>query len=340
MSDCRISVDVGGASVRVATGDASGAVHGVVVDESGEGVSADRSLEFVSKHILRHDGVEAVSVGFPGSFDASGAVRMAPNLDPSWVGCRVGEELASRTKMPVFVANDARVAALGEWVYGAGRRFSDDGGREHDGELGSCGSGTMIYLGLGTGIGGGVIMNGELHLGRAGTAGELGHVVVEMDGPPCACGSRGCIEAIAGGAALVRNGQAMAGAGRAPVFADLLAGGEPPSVRALARAARRGDDEIDQLLQSAFRALGVLVANLAHALSPDLFVFGGGWSRLGEPMLEAVRAEAERRMHMAPHDSLSLEVSTLEDRAGLLGGLALPDRCPVPPVLPSAVALS
>lgn len=192
----------------------------------------------------------------------------------------------------------------------------------------------MVYLGLGTGIGGGLIIDGRLHLGRGGCAGELGHVVVEMDGPPCACGSRGCVEAIAGGAALIRVGQGLAAAGHAPRLADLLGQGEAPSVRVLARAARGGDVRVEELLQSAYRALGVLVANLAHALSPDLVVFGGGWSRLGDAMLEAIREEARCRLHMVSHEGLRLELSALEDRAGLLGGLALPDRSPTPAIQP------
>lgn len=317
--------------MRVALGDAAGTLHGVAVERSGIGMPAERTLDFIAEHIERAGDVEAVGIGFPGAFDSSGAVLNAPNLDPSWTGCRVGAELADRTKRPIFVANDARVAALGEWVFGAGRALRDETER---GARSGSDAGTMVYLGLGTGIGGGVIVDGRLHLGRAGCAGELGHVVVQMDGPRCACGGRGCVEAIAGGAALVRAGHELAASGQAPVLADLLAAGETPSVRTLAQAAREGDARVEELLQSAFRALGVLVANLVHSLSPDLFVFGGGWSRLGETLLQSVRAEAALRIHMAPAEDLRLEVSVLEDRAGLLGGLALPDRSPAPAVLP------
>ena len=343
MSDsCRISVDVGGSSVRLARGDATGAIHCISVDRCGVGTRAEHTLEFVAEHVRRADArIEAISVGFPGVFDETGAVLNAPNLDASWTGCRVGAELAARTGMPVFVTNDARLAALGEWVFGAGRDLgsSEAVTEDRQGEAGRQDSSTMVYIGLGTGIGGGVIVGGNLHFGGAGCAGELGHVVVQMDGPKCACGSRGCVEAIAGGAALVRAGQELAASGDAPGLADLLAGGRTPSVRTLARAARDGDGQVEALLRSAFRALGVLVANLVHSLAPDLFVFGGGWSRLGDPMLDVIRAEAAERIHMAPREAVRLVISDLEDRAGLLGGLALPDRCPTPAVLPPGQAV-
>lgn len=329
MSDrLRASVDVGGSSVRVALGDASGAIREVVVDDSGVGISAERSLRFIAEQVCRTgDEIECVSVGFPGAVDESGAVRIAPNLDPSWTNRQVAAELVRRTGRPVFLANDACVAALGEWIFGAGRSLSSA-------SRGAGPSGAMVYLGLGTGIGGGVVLGGKLHLGRGGCAGEIGHVVVQADGPACACGSRGCAEAMAGGAALVRTGQALARSGRAPALNSLLERGASISVRTLAQAARAGDAELESVLDSAMRTLGVLVGNLVHTLSPDLVVFGGGWSPLVQERLETVHAEVERRVHMIPAEDLRIEVSALADRAGLLGGLALPDHSPYPATSP------
>ncbi len=184
----------------------------------------------------------------------------------------------------------------------------------------------MVYLGLGTGVGGGIVVSGRLHSGRWGAAGELGHVVVDPNGLACPCGSRGCVETVAGGAALVGKARALLARSRVPHLAELIAPDGVIDVRLLAEAAARGDQELVFLFEEAGRTLGILIADVVHMLSPDLVVLGGGLSLLGDRLLGPIWTELRARVKMAPLDGLRIVASGLGDRVGLLGGLVLADQ--------------
>ncbi len=325
------SVDLGGSSVRVGHGTISGGLDKVssqMVGRHGDGcdhelVEPRQVLDFVASAIDGF-GVEGTAAGFsfPGLLDAEGRVEKAPNLSPEWQGLEIAGELSNRTGLPVAVGNDARVAALGEFAFGG----------LVDAQRRSCT--TMVYIGLGTGVGGGVVVNGELLTGpgvggsaRFGAAGEIGHVVIDPEGEPCLCGGRGCVETVAGGAALVGAARQLRDLGAAPHLSRLLEERDDPDsgfgVELIARAARAGDHALVELLDRAASALGILAANLMHILAPDFIVLGGGISALEERLVSPMWRIVRERVHMVPLDALTIATSALEDRAGLLGGLVL-----------------
>ena len=249
----------------------------------------------------REGRVYGVGVAAPGPLDPyRGVVLFAPNL-PAWREEPLQARLEAALGVPVRMGNDANLAALGEVRYGAGR------GHEH-----------VLYLTLGTGVGGGVVCHGRLLEGRQGLAGELGHITVDPQGPPCACGGWGHLEALASGTALVRAAQEAL-----TTHPDsLLHRVRPLTAEAIARAAYEGDTLARDLLARAGHWVGVALADLCHIFNPEVVVLGGGVSRGGPWLWDALREALYARL-MRPEYRPQVRPSALGDDAGLLGAYAL-----------------
>jgi glucokinase len=250
----------------------------------------------------------AIGMGIPGLVDvARGITRFLPNLATQWRDVHAAEFLSREFRCPVYLLNDARLATLGEMHYGA-----------------EAGARNLVFLTIGTGIGGGVVIDGRLRLGPLGAAGEVGHQTVIADGPMCGCGNRGCLEAVASGSALTGEGVRLLRSGLAPHLLELV-GGEASGVNPLrmAEAARLGDTAVAQAIERAAGYLGIGVANLVTILHPEVVVLGGGVAGMGELLLGPVRRAILERVRMFPADNVRVECSTLGERAGLFGGIAL-----------------
>ena len=210
----------------------------------------------------------------------------------------------------VYLLNDVRIATLGEMTFGLGRA-----------------GGTMVFLSLGTGIGGGVVIDGKLRLGPLGAAGELGHQTILAEGPLCGCGNHGCLEALASGPAIAAEGVRLLRSGLAPRLHDLTGGNSDEVTPTLmAAAAEAGDDAVREAIQRAAGYLGIGIANIVNAIHPDLVVLGGGVAAIGPMLLEAVRIAVRSRVRMFPVDGVCIERSILADKAGLYGGIAMAVR--------------
>jgi glucokinase len=266
-----VGIDLGGTKMLAVTLDEAGRVTGERRMPTPEGAAAllEGFVSMVEAH--RADGpVDAVGVGAAGLVDRNGVLHTAPNL-PGVHGFAIKEELEARVGLPVRVDNDATCAAWGER------------------ELGSAmGSDDVVVVTLGTGIGGGLVCDGRLYRGANGFAGEVGHMMVDPDGPPCPCGLRGCWERYASGSALGRFGREAGEGGRATRVVE-LAGGDFHDVRGehVAAAAREGDPEAVELMANYSWWVAVGLASLADAFDPDTIVVGGG-------MLEAVDVFLDR----------------------------------------------
>ncbi len=213
----------------------------------------------------------AVGVGAAGLVTREGKVLFAPNLP--WRGVDVAAAVAGATGVPVVVENDCTAAAYGEWRLGAARGLRD-----------------VLYVGVGTGIGGGVVLDGELRRGAHGFAGEIGHIVVEPDGPPCGCGNRGCWETVASGMTITRDGRRAVTRHAHSLIAS-MAEGSPASVTGelVTEAARLGDPTATGILTEAGTRLGVGIAGLVNVLDVAMVVVGGGVAEAGALMLEPAR---------------------------------------------------
>ena len=248
----------------------------------------------------------ATGVVAPGPLDPDrGLVFLAPNL--GWKDVPLGTMMAERLNLPVYLDNDANLAALGEHVYGAGRHATH-----------------MVYITVSTGVGGGLILDGRVYHGAGGGAGEIGHVTVAPEGPVCNCGNTGCLEAVASGTAMARRARTLVDDGRgAGILA--AAGGNPEqiSARSVSEAAAAGDAEAVVILQDAGRYLGLAVAGVINLLNPSAVVLGGGVMQSAPALWDAMLTEVHRRTLESSLAAVRVVRGTLGGDAGALGAVAL-----------------
>ncbi|UJA21037.1 ROK family protein [Thermoleophilia bacterium SCSIO 60948] len=245
---------------------------------------------------------EAVGLGIPCTLDwERGIAIQAVNLPLKDVPIR--DLLSERLGLPVLIDNDANVAALAEHRFGAAR-----------------GSDVAVILTLGTGIGGGLIVGGEVFRGSSGGGAELGHVIVDLDGPPCqgACRSRGCIETFASGTAIARDGLAAAERERSGALGEILEAGGEIDGKAVIEAALGGDEIAAAVVAEAGRKLGAALTSLANVFEPGLFAVGGGVMAAGDLVLEPARRELRERA-LPPQDETPVVPAELGPDAGMVG---------------------
>ena len=308
-----VGVDLGGTQLRAAVVDIeTGAFVAVrrVATPSREGPAAVIASmtalvdQVIAASGLPRDGVGGVGVGIPGLVDLDrGVALLLPNVAGNWPEVPLRDRLEQGLKLPVELINDVRAMTLGEWTFGAGK-----------------GVDTMACYALGTGIGGGVVINGRLHLGISGSAGELGHQVVEVNGLPCNCGGRGCLEAYASGPAIAAQA-ARAVIQRRPTSIGALAGHDLNriTVEVVAQAARAGDAAARAIFEQAGAYVGMAVSNTLLTISPRKVVFGGGVAAAGDLLLEPVRRTVRERVFLMPADQVDIVRAELGDDGGLLG---------------------
>ncbi len=246
------------------------------------------------------DELGAVGVCFGGQVNAARGVVIVQMHVPGWEMFPLRETLAAHFGVPAAVENDGNAAALAEHRFGAGR-----------------GRPSLLYLTVSTGVGGGLVLDGKIFEGANGLAGEIGHMLVVPGGPPCPCGRRGCLEAVAAGPAIARA--ALARLGENPARASLLRGIPDLTAKDVAAAASQGDELAQEVLDEALGYLGLGVANAAVLLDPGCVVLGGGVTQMGEPLLTRVRAAVGERV-FAPCDVL---LAQLGDDVGIWGGIAV-----------------
>ncbi len=310
------SIDLGGTNITAAIADDQG--H-VVADakqptQSHEGPSAvlERIAGMINALAAKRGGrLAALGMGVPGLADlAHGVTKFLPNLPTQWRDVPVRAMLEPQIGCPVHLLNDARAATLGELEFGLGRDVR-----------------TMIFFTLGTGVGGGVVVDRQLRLGPLGAAGEIGHQTIVPDGLPCGCGNRGCLETLASGPAIAAEGVRLLLSGNAPKLHELCEGSAAKvSPATMGAAARAGDANVAAAIRRAAEWLGIGAANLVTSLHPDLIVLAGGVAELGDLLIVPMRETIRRRVGMFPAHDIRVERSLLGDKAGLMGGIALAQR--------------
>ncbi len=307
------SVDLGGALTGCALATGAGQMIAersipTQAHEGPEAVLARIAATIQEMAAAAGNRVLAAGVGVPGLADFHrGRTLFLPNLPTHWRETPVADFLTTRLGCPVFLLNDARMAALGELWYGHGRGVK-----------------TMVFLTLGTGVGGGVVIDRKLRLGPLGAAGEIGHQTIVPDGPLCGCGNRGCLEALVSGPALTGEGVRLMKSGHAPRLREIVegdAGRITPDN--MAQAATAGDTAIRDAITRAARFLGIGIANVVAIVYPELVVLGGDIASLGRLLLDTARREVQERVRIIPVEHVRIQTSMLEDKAGLWGGLAL-----------------
>lgn len=295
-----IGVDFGHTHLRVAVGNLA---HQVLAEES-EPLDVDASsaegfdrAEQLVKRLIETTGIGpgkviGVGLGVPGPIDVSSGTLGSTSILPGWSGINPGQELSRRLGVPVYVDNDANLGALGELVWGAGRGVRD-----------------LAYIKVASGVGAGLVIDGQIYRGPGGTAGEIGHITLDESGPVCRCGNRGCLETFAA----------------ARYVLPLLQPSHGPdlTMERVVRLAREGDPSCRRVVADVGRHIGSGVANLCNLLNPSRVVLGGDLAEAGELVLAPIRESVSRYAIPSAARQLAVSPGALGGRAEVLGALAL-----------------
>ena len=260
--------------------------------------------DLLASNNLEKEDVVGIGIGLPGVLDLEkGTTLFLPNLSGTWPNVPIRDTIAAQTGIPTAILNDARAITYGEWKFGAG-----------------CGVATMACFTLGTGIGGGLVINGQLHLGIGGTAGELGHQTIDINGPLCSCGNHGCLECYASGPAIATMGIKAVKQGFTTSIGQMVnydLNRITPEV--IAEAARAGDPIAREIYNQVGRYLGIAIGNLLVSIGPRKVVIAGGVSAAGELLLEPIRDTLREQVHVMPLEQVEIVLARLGSNAGVLG---------------------
>ncbi len=307
-----VGIDIGGTKIAGGVVDADGVIlEKVRVETPVDTAALASAVADMANHLIEHHDVSAVGVAAAGFIDKTHSVVIhAPNI--AWRDYPLREVLQRDISRPVSIENDANAAGWAEFRFGAGRDVDD-----------------MVMLTLGTGVGGAVMVEGELFRGGHGIAGELGHVRFIRDGLPCGCGQNGCLEQYASGRALQREANAIAdeGSERGRALAELREQKGTISGPAVSRLVLAGDEGAREALLRVATALGEACGGFQAVLDPELFVIGGGVAQLGETLLEPVRIAYETALPgYGDRPVADFAIARLGNDAGLIGAADLAGR--------------
>lgn len=317
MTAFAIGVDLGGTNLRIAAVDGAGKILKKITTGTEVSRGRDRVIDDLCsavRELSAGGDLLGIGVGVPGIIDMrTGMLRESPNL-PGWADYPVRHEIESRLGTTVILENDANAAALGEQWLGAASGVDD-----------------MCMLTLGTGVGGGLVLNGRIWHGMLGMAAELGHINVDADGSPCGCGSRGCLEQYASASAVKRMASEAVASGRAPELARAVSQGAEFGARIVYDLAAAGDEPAREIFRRFGRALGIALAGLINTFNLPIYVIGGGvasaWSAFAPSMFETVRSYSYIYRVTAPPEARSSQPASAAQLAGhtlitraLLGG--------------------
>ena len=298
------AVDIGGTHIRVAMYEPDSTTpvsHHRTRSQANEPGVFDRLVQAIES-VWQKDRVKAIGIASPGPLDPhTGTILATPNI-PQWKNFPLAPNLSKHFGVPVYLDNDANMAGLGEWQYGAGK-----------------GHHNLVYITISTGIGGGVISHDRLLQGFHGMAAELGHMIIDPKGPPCGCGYHGHVESFSSGTAIARyvNEQITAGT------KSMLQAHPSLNTAQVADAAREGDPLAISAFRRAGHYLGIAMANYLAIFDPSILIFCGGVSQVGDLLFKPFE-ESLHKHTFHPHylDDLVITKAALGDNAGLMGALA------------------
>jgi glucokinase len=313
-----VGVDLGGTNIKVGAMPEDGSRQIAVRSEpthseGGADTVVDRIVALVEATIAEtcaQDGATrdqfiGVGIGSPGPLDRErGIVIVTPNL--GWRNFPLRDRVSEAVGLPATLDNDANCATLGEWWIGAAR-----------------GARNVVGMTIGTGIGGGLILDGRLYHGSSDVAGEIGHITIDSNGRHCKCGNYGCLEAYASGPAIAERAREELGDGERSLLVDMVDGQlDRITAETVYEASDRGDAIAREVVRDTARFLGAGVANLLNIFNPDVVVVAGGVTRAGDALFEPLRAEVKRRAFKPAVDACRIVPGELPGTAGIVGAVA------------------
>jgi len=317
-----IGCDLGGTNLRAALVDVeTGEVlhHLSVPTLAREGPEAVmKRMADLFRQLIQASGAQdgevgGIGIGIPGCYDPEkGETLFLPNLPGTWPHVPLAASLEQLTGRPVVLLNDVRSITFGEWCFGAGQGVE-----------------TVAVLAVGTGIGGGLVINGQLHLGIRGSGGELGHMVIDYNGPRCGCGNYGCLEAFASGPAIAAMGMKAVAQGLTTTLGE-LSGYDMNRItpELIARAAQAGDEVARDIYEKAGFYLGVAASSICAAVSPRRIIIGGGVAQAGPLLLEPLERTMRARVHVMPVERVEVVPAALGSNSGVIGAACWAARQP------------
>jgi glucokinase len=308
-----IGCDLGGTNLRAAIVDVeNGAVlHQMSIPtlaREGHDAVMKRMAELFKQIIqsaeMKKEDIGGIGIGVPGVLDLEkGETLFLPNLPGTWPHVPLRDMIKKLTGLPTTLLNDVRSITNGEWLFGAGR-----------------GVDTIAVFAIGTGIGGGLVINGQLHLGIGGTGGELGHTTIDYNGPKCGCGNHGCLEAYASGPAIAAMGMKAVVQGLTTLIGEMCEydlNRITPEI--IVRAAQAGDEIARDIYENAGYYIGITAANVCVAIGPRRIIIGGGVAHAGDLLFDPIRRTLRERVTVMPVDQVEVVPSQLGDNAGVIG---------------------
>ena len=306
-----LAIDLGGTKIIAAVVSRQGQVRAreSYLTSAGEGPQSviDRILSAID-HLLGVSNLDpaqlhSISIAAAGAIDFErGVITSSPNL-PGWQDVPLREVANIKYQVKTFLVNDASAAALGEHEFGVGRGVDN-----------------LIYLTVSTGIGGGIIINNELYLGASGSAGEIGHMTIDVNGPKCSCGNIGCLEMLGSGTAIAREAIKRISQGEESSLTEMVEGRiENITAERVGEAAEGGDSLALEVISQAATYLGVGLVNLVNIFNPETIIIGGGVAQMGDLLLAPARRVVEARTFKLPAQAVRIVPAQLGDEAGVLG---------------------
>jgi len=302
-----LAIDLGGTKIAVGLVNFKGKIVKKIVEpteiKKGPKGIINQIFQMADK-LLNKEKIQAIGLGVAGPLDIKkGVVLFAPNL-PNWHNVQIVKALKQHFQKPVYFNNDANAAALGEFLFGAGKKTKN-----------------MIYLTISTGIGGGIIINKKLYQGK-GNAGEIGHMIIDPNGPKCRCGNYGCLEAFSSGTSIVREAKKHF---KKSSLIWKLAKGKRKNINTqmVFEAYKNGDKLASQIILKSLNALAIGLVNLIHIFDPDKIILGGGVMENKKYILPFLKNFIKKKVMPGFKKNIKIETAKLKKDAGLIGAAAL-----------------
>lgn len=308
-----IGIDLGGTKIFTAVADKDGNIIAEKKIATETELGQERIKENIFRSVfavmeeaeLHKDDIRAIGLGSPGPLNVKKGIIYEPS-NLSIKNMPIVDLLEEKTGISAYLENDANTAALGEKVFGIGKKADN-----------------LIYMTISTGIGGGIIIDGKIYYGIDGNAGEIGHMIIDPDGPHCGCGNKGCFETFSSGTAIKRMGNEAAADGSSPLLGQIAE--EPGGIDAkkVAEAARKGDQIALNIFKTVGNYLGIGLANLVNIFNPEMIILGGGVMKAGEFFLDKAEEVMKERALAASADTVKIREAVLGERIGVKGAIAV-----------------
>lgn len=311
----RIGIDVGGTNVKIALVDS----EGKIIYSNSVPTYAQMGYEYTVNNIKQAirdlmketntdaKEIEGIGFDFPGQVDyKTGVVKLAPNI-PGWINVPIAQMIEEEFNIPTRIDNDVRCAALGELKFGAGK-----------------GCENFVCITVGTGIGSGLVINGQLVRGAANAAGEIGHIKLQMNGGPiCGCGDTGCLEAFASGPSIVAMAQEYLKGGKSTKFREMAGADGEITPYIVAKAAEAGDPVAKRIFEIVGTYIGMGLVSVINLLNPEKVIIGGGVAAAGDLLLDPIRKTIKERAMVVAGNSVEIVPAELGNSAGVIGASML-----------------